>query len=142
MSIPRVKAGASIRHPKMCELLASERCNVLDRAQRTFFAKLHEKNARYLARGMGQFFVTRKMLTRDFNFSGGQAVQPGRVIVEQPVRVLVTEGDRTFDRARNWTHGVLGCCSHCGNCCCGSFFFPCLACQSAERLGGSGKNKK
>ena len=32
-----------------------------------------------------------------------------------------------------WKHSVYGCGSNCGNCCCGIFCPPCLACTSANR---------
>ena len=32
-----------------------------------------------------------------------------------------------------WKHSVCGCGSNCGNCCCGIFCPPCLACTSANR---------
>ncbi|KAM6402395.1 placenta-specific gene 8 protein isoform 1-T1 [Pluvialis apricaria] len=30
-----------------------------------------------------------------------------------------------------WQTGLMDCCTDCGVCCCGTFCFPCLACQVA-----------
>ena len=55
-----------------------------------------------------------------------------------PPQVTVVNVHHGQPNHPGFKHGVCDCCSNCGNCCCGTFCAPCLACSSANRVGSSG----
>jgi len=56
----------------------------------------------------------------------------------RPALNFCRHGGLQITMSNVWTNGTFDCCSNMGNCCCGTFCWPCQVYSNAEKLEESG----